>query len=139
MPRSPHMNGVVERRNKTLKEMVRCMVSHSILPESLWGEAIKTATYIHNRVPTKATLMNYGLTENARFFKDVEFGGEDKVKEFIFEEEQVSFPLVVINYDQTSIPNMIEGTTPETQNDSLIQNQPKFLMNKLNNFKNQCH
>ncbi|CAH9069617.1 unnamed protein product [Cuscuta europaea] len=55
MPGSPSMNGVAERRNRTLKEMLRSMISHSILPESLWGEALKTATYILNRVPTKAT------------------------------------------------------------------------------------
>ena len=48
------MNGVAERRNMTLKDMVRNMISHSILPESLHGEAIKTTTYILNRVPTKA-------------------------------------------------------------------------------------
>ena len=34
--------------------MVRSMISHSILPKSLWGEAIKTAVYILNRVPSKA-------------------------------------------------------------------------------------
>ena len=34
--------------------MVRCMICHSTLPESLWGEALKTTTYILNRVPTKA-------------------------------------------------------------------------------------
>ena len=48
------MNGVAERRNQTLKDMVRSMVSHSSLPESLWGEALKTAAYILNRVPSKA-------------------------------------------------------------------------------------
>ena len=35
--------------------MVRSMISHSNLPISLWGEALNTATYILNRVPTKAT------------------------------------------------------------------------------------
>ena len=54
MPGSPSMNGVAERRNRTLKDMVRSMISHSTLPESLWGEALKTAAYILNRVPTKA-------------------------------------------------------------------------------------
>ena len=49
------MNGVAERRNGTLKDMVRSMISHSNLPKSLWGEALKTAAYILNRVPTKAT------------------------------------------------------------------------------------
>ena len=55
MPGSPSMNGVAERQNKTLKDMVRSMISHSNLPISLWGKALKTSAYILNRVPTKAT------------------------------------------------------------------------------------
>ena len=55
MPGSPSMNGVADRRNITLKDMVRSMISHSNLPISLWGEPLKTAAYIINRVPTKAT------------------------------------------------------------------------------------
>ena len=35
MPGFPSMNGVAERRNKTLKDMVRSMISHSNLPISL--------------------------------------------------------------------------------------------------------
>ncbi|KAL5548640.1 hypothetical protein UlMin_003871 [Ulmus minor] len=54
MPGSPSMNGVAERRNRTLKDMVRSMISHSTLPKKLWGEALKTAAYILNRAPTKA-------------------------------------------------------------------------------------
>ena len=45
MPGSPSMNGVAEKRNRTLKDMVRSMISHSNLPISLWGEALKTAAY----------------------------------------------------------------------------------------------
>ena len=52
---SPTMNGVTERQNKILKDMVRSMIRHSTLLESLWGEALKTTAYILNRVPTKAT------------------------------------------------------------------------------------
>ena len=55
MPSSPSMNGVVERRNLTLKDLVRSMISHSNFPKSLWGEALMTTAYILNRVPTKAT------------------------------------------------------------------------------------
>ena len=33
--------------------MARSMISHSTLPESLWGEGIKTIAYILNRVPIK--------------------------------------------------------------------------------------
>ena len=53
MPGKPSMNGVAERRNRTLKDMVRSMINHSSLPDSLWGEALKTAVYILNRVPSK--------------------------------------------------------------------------------------
>jgi transposase InsO family protein len=52
------MNGVTERRNRTLKDMVRSMIARTILPENLWGEALKTATYILNKVPTRATNKN---------------------------------------------------------------------------------
>ena len=54
MSDTPSMNGVVERRNRTLKDMVRSMFCHTTLPDSLWGEALKTAAYLLNRVPTKA-------------------------------------------------------------------------------------
>ncbi|XP_028766610.1 uncharacterized protein LOC114724429 [Neltuma alba] len=47
------MNGVAERRNRTLLDMVTSMMSSSKLPISLWKEALKTAVYILNRVPTK--------------------------------------------------------------------------------------
>ena len=33
--------------------MVRCMLVNSSLPEFLWGEALKTVTYILNQVPSK--------------------------------------------------------------------------------------
>ena len=54
MPGTLSQNGVAERQNHTLKDIVRSMISHSTLPESLWGKAIKTAVYILNRVPSKA-------------------------------------------------------------------------------------
>jgi hypothetical protein len=54
MPGTPDQNGVAERRNRTLMDMVRSMISYSTLPISLWGDALKTAVYILNRVPTKA-------------------------------------------------------------------------------------
>ncbi|RVW20371.1 Retrovirus-related Pol polyprotein from transposon TNT 1-94 [Vitis vinifera] len=50
---TPSQNGAVERRNRTLKDMVRSMISHSTILESFWGEAIKTTVYILNRVPSK--------------------------------------------------------------------------------------
>ena len=54
MPGTPQQNGVDERRNRTLMKIVRSMMSYSSVPISLWGEALKTAMYILNRVPIKA-------------------------------------------------------------------------------------
>ena len=54
MPGTPQQNGVAERRNRTLMDMVRSMLSNSSLPKSLWMHALKTAVYLLNRVPSKA-------------------------------------------------------------------------------------
>ncbi|KAM1386265.1 hypothetical protein ACFX1X_032945 [Malus domestica] len=53
-PGTPDQNGVAERRNRTLIEMTRSMMSRSVLPQFLWGEALKMANYIVNRVPSKS-------------------------------------------------------------------------------------
>ncbi|GJZ97390.1 RNA-directed DNA polymerase, eukaryota, reverse transcriptase zinc-binding domain protein [Tanacetum coccineum] len=54
MPGTPQQNGVAERRNRTLMEMVRSMISKSSLPKSLWIYALRTAVYLLNRVPSKS-------------------------------------------------------------------------------------
>nr|GEV74711.1 uncharacterized mitochondrial protein AtMg00810-like [Tanacetum cinerariifolium] len=53
--RTPEQNGVVERRNRTLVEVARTMLSASQLPLFFWAEAIATACYTQNRsiiIPT---------------------------------------------------------------------------------------
>ena len=52
-PRTPQLNGVAERRNRTLLDMVRSMMSRATLPIRFWGYALETAAHILNRVPTK--------------------------------------------------------------------------------------
>ncbi|GJT34677.1 retrovirus-related pol polyprotein from transposon TNT 1-94 [Tanacetum coccineum] len=47
-PRTPEQNGVVERRNRTLVEAARTMLSASKLPLSFWAEAVATACYTQN-------------------------------------------------------------------------------------------
>ena len=54
VPYSPAQNGVSERLNRTLVESARTMISFARLPDSYWGEAVSTAVYIRNRVPTRA-------------------------------------------------------------------------------------
>ena len=52
-PYSPQQNGLVERRNRTLLEMTRSILKHMNIPNWLWGEAVRHATYLINRVSTR--------------------------------------------------------------------------------------
>lgn len=54
IPRNPEQNGVSERFNRTLLNMVRCLLLDSNMDKTFWGEAARTATYILNRCKTKA-------------------------------------------------------------------------------------
>ena len=53
-PGTPQHNGVSERRNRTLLDMVRSMMAHTSLPTSFWGYALETAAVLVNNAPSKA-------------------------------------------------------------------------------------
>jgi hypothetical protein len=53
-PRMPQWNGVSERRNRTLLDMVRSTMSQADLPLSFWSYALETTALTLNRVPTKS-------------------------------------------------------------------------------------
>ena len=48
IPYTPQQNGVAERRNRTLLDMVRSMMAQANLPINFWGDALLSATYILN-------------------------------------------------------------------------------------------
>nr|GEU54445.1 hypothetical protein [Tanacetum cinerariifolium] len=52
-PYTPQHNGVSERRNRTLLDMVRSMMSQTTLRKSFWDYALKTVARILNMIPTK--------------------------------------------------------------------------------------
>lgn len=51
---TPQQNGVAERKNRTLVEMAKCMLLDANMDKKYWAEAINTANYLCNRLPTKA-------------------------------------------------------------------------------------
>ncbi|KAK8491388.1 hypothetical protein V6N11_073714 [Hibiscus sabdariffa] len=53
-PGTQQWNGVSERRNRTLLDMVWSMTSHSDFPTSFWGHALETTGFTLNRVPSKS-------------------------------------------------------------------------------------
>ncbi|KAD3066376.1 hypothetical protein E3N88_34256 [Mikania micrantha] len=58
-PRTPQQNGVAERRNRTLIEAARTMLSDAKLPITFWAEAVNTACYVQNRI---LVVKSHGMT-----------------------------------------------------------------------------
>lgn len=54
-------NGVAERKNRTLMEAARSMLTESDLPKCLWAEAVATAAYTFNRIVNKNGKTPYEL------------------------------------------------------------------------------
>jgi hypothetical protein len=52
-PYSPQSNGIAERKNHTLTELVNVMFGTTGLSKEWWGETILIACHVLNRVPTK--------------------------------------------------------------------------------------
>ena len=51
---TPQLNGIAERLNRTLLERIRAFAHDSGLPLSLWGEALRHASWLKNRTATRA-------------------------------------------------------------------------------------
>ena len=56
-PGTPHHNGVSERHNPTLLDMVQSMMSLTDLPLSFCGYALETVAFTLNRAPSKSVEM----------------------------------------------------------------------------------
>jgi hypothetical protein len=54
VPYYPASIGIAERTMRVLTSAVRAMLHDSDLPKFLWAAVFNTATYVHNRTPTKA-------------------------------------------------------------------------------------
>jgi len=49
-PKTQQQNGVVKRKNRSLEELARTMLSESSLPKYFWADAVSTSCYVMNRV-----------------------------------------------------------------------------------------
>ncbi|GJW57775.1 retrotransposon protein, putative, ty1-copia subclass [Tanacetum coccineum] len=73
-PYTPQHNGVSERRNRTLLDMIRSMMNLTTLPLSFWDYDLESATRILNMVPTKKVDKTpyelwYGKVPNLSYLK----------------------------------------------------------------------
>ena len=52
-PYSPESNGIAERKNRTLTDLVNAMLDTGGLSKAWWGEALLTASHVLNKVPNR--------------------------------------------------------------------------------------
>ncbi|XP_075524464.1 uncharacterized protein LOC142556847 [Primulina tabacum] len=73
-PKTPQQNGIAERKNRTLQEMARIMLSSKNISKRFWAEALNTACHISNRVYLRSgsTMTSYeiimGKRPNLKYF-----------------------------------------------------------------------
>nr|DAD19456.1 TPA_asm: hypothetical protein HUJ06_020919 [Nelumbo nucifera] len=49
---TPQQNGVAEWKNRTIMNMVRCMLTEKLVPKEFWPEAVNWVVHLLNRCPT---------------------------------------------------------------------------------------
>jgi hypothetical protein len=52
-PHSPELNGVAERMNRTISNLVRCSLVHAKLPKLFWADALCHLLFTLNNVPCR--------------------------------------------------------------------------------------
>ena len=67
------------------------------------------------------TLRSIFETGTATFFEDVEFGGRNKVRDIVFEEESTSIPTVAFDNVQVSIPVIDQEANLDPQPNNVDQ------------------
>ncbi|GJX58818.1 retrovirus-related pol polyprotein from transposon TNT 1-94 [Tanacetum coccineum] len=115
--RTPHQNGVAERRNRTLIEAARTMLAESKLPTTFWAEAINTACYVQNRV---LVVKPHSKTPYELFHGS----GPD----WLFDIDALTRtmncePIVAVNYvgGKTSIELLLDPNMPELEDYNIFE------------------
>ncbi|GJT62022.1 retrotransposon protein, putative, ty1-copia subclass [Tanacetum coccineum] len=104
---TPQHNGVFERRNHTLLDMVRSIMNLTTLPLFFWDYALETATHILNMVPTKKVdktpyALWYGKVPNLSYLKI--WGCEALVKRDTLDKlQQRSIKCIFIGYPKETM------------------------------------
>ncbi|KAE8691290.1 hypothetical protein F3Y22_tig00110890pilonHSYRG00631 [Hibiscus syriacus] len=101
-PYSPQQNGVAERKNRTIIDMVQSMLKSKKIPKKLWEEAVQCTIYVQNQCPhvklddqtpqeawsrqkpTDSHLKVFGSVAYAHILNQLRTKLEDKTKKYIF-------------------------------------------------------
>ncbi|MBW0499620.1 hypothetical protein O181_039335 [Austropuccinia psidii MF-1] len=55
-PETPQHNGYAEQANRTILDKTRCLINSSGVPSCYWAEALNTAVFLSNLIPTPSRL-----------------------------------------------------------------------------------
>jgi len=67
---TPQQNGIAERKNRHLLEVTRALMFSMNVPKRFWGEAILTASYLINRMPSKVLNYNTPINTLQKYFPE---------------------------------------------------------------------
>ncbi|RVW92501.1 Retrovirus-related Pol polyprotein from transposon TNT 1-94 [Vitis vinifera] len=98
LPRTSSQNGVAERRNRTLKDMVR-----------RYSKRLRGFKFYD---PSTRSFFETG---NAKFIEDVELSGRESLRKVVFEEESVSVPIIAIGHGHIMFDNTVQNVQPITE------------------------
>ena len=70
-------------------------------------------------------------TGNTKFIEDVEYSGSDQLRQIVFENEYIDILTVATEYDQVTIPGIIQNAIPENQVNVDIPELPSIQNEEL--------
>ncbi|CAL9019273.1 unnamed protein product [Prunus brigantina] len=95
---TPQQNGVAKRKNRDLLEKTRSLMFQMNVPKRFWSQAVVTAAYLINRLPSQA------------FFK--EKSGADSQRESPFDQ----VPLPIVDTTEGCYPSNTDGDGADSRN-----------------------
>jgi hypothetical protein len=139
-PYSPQSNGIAERKNRTLTDLVNAMLDTAGLSKEWWGEAILTACHVLNRVPMKnkevtpfeewekrrlnlSYLRTWGCLAkvNVPINKKRKLGPKTVDCVFLsYAIHNVGYKFLIIN---SKVPDMVEGTIMESRDTTFFEDE----------------
>ncbi|GJT74818.1 zinc finger, CCHC-type containing protein [Tanacetum coccineum] len=143
-PYTPQQNGIFERKNKVLKEMVNSMLSYLGLSQGFWGEAMAVVRLHDSKLKTLGErgieCIFFGYAEHSKAFRfyviepneSVVINSIIKSRDAIFDENRFSS---VPRLNQRSLVNGTEDSSgsvvPEKVTDKVVQQpQPELRKSK---------
>ncbi|GJZ68636.1 zinc finger, CCHC-type containing protein [Tanacetum coccineum] len=111
-PYTPQQNGVAERKNRVLQDMINAMLVSANLPKNLWGEALLTACHVplpntSKLEPRSLKSVFVGYAKDSKSYRCLDLDSN-----IIFESRYVDFFENKFHHDSTST-NQIVTQIPE--------------------------